>query len=79
MPQAKALVLDDDKDVCEIIAMILREEDCEVTALTDVEALRTLSGLEEFDFAFQQRDAHRAIHGLGECSHFAFQHAMSIA
>jgi hypothetical protein len=32
-----------------------------------------------FDFAFQQRDAHRAIHGFGERIRFAFQHAMSIA
>jgi DNA-binding NtrC family response regulator len=51
MPRPKALVLDDDKDVCEIIAAILQEEDCEVTVLTDVDELRSLARLDGFDFA----------------------------
>jgi DNA-binding NtrC family response regulator len=50
MRGATALVLDDDKDVCEIIAEVLREEGCEVTTLTNVEGLHALAGFDGFDF-----------------------------
>jgi DNA-binding NtrC family response regulator len=49
--QARILVVDDDADVCEVIATILREEGCEVVTLRSAAALGSLDALDGFDLA----------------------------